>query len=158
MTKTTSSRAYLFRMEIARLLNTGADFEFITGIINRRSNIDSHVREHLLAEATFFHEQGKDLGLVSSSTWATDHFGQKPEGNVKVVEGAPMFQCSDLRASLSHNEVEVYHLLRGYICSLMSSNDYNLSGLLDFVQGLEVITEAQKIGIIAELLYYQNSR
>ena len=33
-----------------------------------------------------------------------------------------------------------------------------MSGLLDFVQGLEVITDAQKIGIIAELLYYhQNS-
>ena len=122
-------------MEIARLLNTGADFEFITGIINRRSNIDSHVREHLLAEATFFHEQGKDLGLVFVIDVGDGPFWSKTRReHVKVVEGAPMFQCSDLRASLSHNEVEVYHLLRGYICSLMSSNDYNLSGLLDFVK------------------------
>ena len=114
MTKTTSSRAYLFRMEIARLLNTGADFEFITGIINRRSKIDSHVREHLLAEATFFHEHGEDLGLVFVIDVGEGPFWSRTRReHVKVVEGAPMLQCSGLRASVSHNEFEVYHLLRG---------------------------------------------
>ena len=158
MTKTPPSKAYLLRMDIARLLNAGADFEFITGIINRRSNIDPHVREHLLAEATFFDEHGEDLGLVfvidvgDGPLWS-----RTLRAHVKVVEGAPMFQCSDLQASVSHNEVEVYHLLRGYICSVMSSTDYNLSGLIDFIQDLEVITEAQKIGIIAELLYYHEN-
>tara|TARA_B100000683_G_scaffold273943_1_gene320826 strand:+ start:739 stop:1935 length:1197 start_codon:yes stop_codon:yes gene_type:complete len=158
MTTTTPAQAYLLRMEIAGLLNNGADFDVITGIISRRSKMDSHVRNHLLSEATFFHEHGQDLGLVFVIDVGDGPFWSKTlRAHVKVVEGAPMFQCSGLQASPAYDEVATYHLVRGYLSSMMSSNDYSVTKCIDWVQGLKLISDMQKIGIIAEILYYHKN-
>ena len=150
--------AYMTRMRVSRLLHSGADLRYIIGHINRLQSINDHVKMHLIEEAVFFYNHWRDLGLVFVIDVGLGPFWSTEVGeHFQVLDGPPMVECSELSWDETLDGFEKYHLLRGFISQMMSSRNYQISELTNGIQGLEWLEDREKIGLIAEVLYYEQN-